>query len=376
MSKLLKLVKEYDAILCMECGTCVGSCPLSEKSAMNFRKTVARIILGLEKSISGRSEFWDCTTCSTCKIRCPRGVNTVDLIIEFRKNMIEYGRIPPMIRDALENVYKHGNPWGRSRMKRGDWTEDLPIIKVGEQAVKNILFTCCSSAYDSRAQEAARALAKILLGQQVEFGILAEKETCCGNEVYNMGEEGLFELLMEENIENLNKYTRETIITTSPHCYNAFKNRYEGLKPQVKHYTQVLAELVDNGKLKFDRRIELTVTYHDPCYLGKYNGIYEEPRKIIESIPGVKLVEMDRNRMNSLCCEGGGGRMWYDGPPGPRTSEKRITEALNTGATMLVTTCPFCLATLEDAAKVVGVEDKLKVVDLSELLTIALSNSS
>ncbi len=375
MSKLLRIVKECDAILCMECGTCVGSCPLSEKSAMNFRKTVARIVLGLEKSVSGRSEFWDCTTCSTCKVRCPRGVKTVDLIIEFRKNMIEYGRIPPMIRDALENVYKHGNPWGRSRMKRGEWAEGLPVRKAGEEPVRNILFTCCSSAYDSRAQESTRALAKILTDQQIEFGILAEKETCCGNEVYNMGEEGLFELLMEENVENLNKYAGETIITTSPHCYNTFKNRYHGLKKDVKHYTQLLTELIDQGKIRFDKRLELTVTYHDPCYLGRYNGILEEPRKIIESIPGVKLVEMDRNKMNSLCCEGGGGRMWYDGPPGPRTAERRVAEALNTGAELLITTCPFCLATLEDAVKVVGAEDKLKVTDLAELLCTALNLS-
>jgi Fe-S oxidoreductase len=295
------------------------------------------------------------------------------LIIGLRGHVLETGRIPPTIRDALENVYKHGNPWGRPKAKRAEWAEAQRIKRLGgEVKADNILFTCCASAYDSRGQQAATALAKTLERLGVDFGILGEAEACCGNEAYNMGEQGLFELLSEQNVNQLNRFEGATIITTSPHCYNAFKNRYKGLKLPAQHYTQLLASLVDQGRLKPSGRVEAVATYHDPCYLGRHNGIFDEPRKVIESIPGLKLVEMERARRRSLCCEGGGGRMWHEGPPGSRLSEQRILEALDAGASILVVTCPFCVSTLEDAVKTLGKEEELKVMDLAELLLQAL----
>ncbi|RLI17901.1 hypothetical protein DRO54_10840, partial [Candidatus Bathyarchaeota archaeon] len=188
--------------------------------------------------------------------------------------------------------------------------------------------------------------------------------------IYNLGEIGLFEFLVEENISLFEKYKFERIFTTSPHCFYAFNNRYN---PRVEalHYTQLFSELLDSGKLKFNRKIEGIATYHDPCYLGKRSKIYEEPRKILENIPGLKLVEMGRSRNTSLCCEGGGGRMWMD-IPGTRLAEIRVQEALETGANILVTACPFCLLNLEDAVKTTGNEDKLQVLDVAELVIRAL----
>jgi len=369
---LADFISKFDLRLCMQCGVCTGSCPLTIRSSLNMRRLINEFVMDGGKLTGEHPELWDCTTCLTCRSRCPRGVEILDLITGLRSSILEAGRVPPTLRDALENVYKHGNPWGKSRAKRVEWISGLKIKKL-EEGVKadNVLFTCCASAYDTRAQKATIALVQSLEKLNVNLGTLGEAETCCGNEVYNMGETGLFELLSEENADRLNKY-EVPVITTSPHCYNAFKNRYKGIKPAVQHYAQYLAKLVDEDKLKFNKRVEVIVTYHDPCYLGRHNNVYDEPRKVIESIPGVKLVEMDRNMRRSLCCEGGGGRMWYEGPPGTRLSELRILEALDVNANILITTCPFCLANFEDAVKTVGKEEQLKVMDLAELVIQAL----
>jgi Fe-S oxidoreductase len=222
-------------------------------------------------------------------------------------------------------------------------------------------------------QSVARALARTLAAAEVDFGTLGTDESCCGNEVRRMGEMGLFEMLVEENGELFRSIGASRIVTTSPHCFNTFKNEYGLDGIETLHYTQFVAELVEQGKLRLSNKIAKTITYHDPCFLGKQNHVFDEPRAILSAIPGVKLVEMDRNRERSLCCEGGGGRMWSEGTNlEERLAFQRVQEAADTGAEILAVACPFCLLTLEDAVKVQGLEERLQVMDIMELLDLAL----
>jgi len=374
----LEAFKKLDFNMCMQCGECTGSCPVFSKSKLNPRRlmleiayTISPLTMYPPLDIREKSEVWDCTTCRTCSYRCPRDVNPMDVLIGLRGLLVEEGRVPPTLGDALEGVYKYGNPWGLSRSKRSDWAQNLKVKYVTEgEKVELLYFVGCAASYDSRAQEVARALVKNLNTLGVDFSILGNKETCCGNEVYSLGEKGLFEELAQKNLGLFDQYGINSIITTSPHCFHAFKNRY-GRELPVKHYTQYFADLIDKGKLNFLGRVEKVVTYQDPCFLGKHNNIYDEPRKIIESVPGVKFLELRMSRTRSVCCEGGGGRMWYD-IPGERLAETRVREAIKLGAEILAVACPFCLLTFDDAIKTTGNEDRIKVVDIMELVAEAL----
>lgn len=373
MAGIEEALRGCKALACMQCGMCSGSCPILVKSRLNIRRVVGQLIMRRWLKPDG-DELWDCTTCYACGYRCPRGVRLPELIVSLRELLVEVGKVPSTLAGALESVYKYGNPWGRSRTKRGDWAQGLGVRTLSEvKRADVLLFTCCASAYDTRAQLAARALAEVLKASKEEFAILGEEEVCCGNEVYNLGELGLFEELMRQNVESLDRYEVGLVVTTSPHCYHAFRNRYRGVRVEVKHYTQFLCELLDEGVLKVGSKIEGGVTYHDPCYLGRYNGVYEEPRKLLEGLFRGGLVEMDRSHSRSLCCEGGGGRMWYGGPPGRRLGEDRVEEALLTGASTMAVACPFCLLNLEDAVKVAGAEERLMVADVAEIVLRCLS---
>jgi Fe-S oxidoreductase len=217
------------------------------------------------------------------------------------------------------------------------------------------------------------ALVKILQKAELDFGILGKKESCCGNEIRRMGEETLFKKLAKDNTALFKKVGIKRIITISPHCFNAFKNDYPDIGIQVQHYTQVIAELMEGGKLNPLKEVIALATYHDPCFLGKQNKVFDEPRKILSSIPGVKFAEMERSKQRSLCCEGGGGRMWAEGgTEGPRNGELRIREAIALGANLIATSCPFCLLTLEDAAKTSGLAEQIGVKDITELVVEAM----
>jgi Fe-S oxidoreductase len=217
----------------------------------------------------------------------------------------------------------------------------------------------------------AKSLVSCLQKARINFGVLGEEENCCGNEVYGIGEKGLFEFLAEENMKIFNKYAVKQVVTNCPHGFHVFKNRYNQTSFEPLHHTQLLAKLIDEKKLTFTKKLNKKVIYHDPCFLGKQNGIYEEPRRVIESIPGVTLLEFDRSKARSLCCEGGGGRMWID-IPGPRLAETRVKDAVAAGAEILAVACPFCLLTIEDAVKTTGNEGKIQIMDIAELLAFAL----
>lgn len=370
------LQERFELLGCIQCGRCTAGCPVSLRTRLNVRKVVYEGLTGSGPGdATGRPEAWSCTTCSNCTERCPKGVKPMELLIGLRSAAIERGKAQPTVRDALESTLKHGNPWGRIRDKRMDWAEGLsvPVAGAGEKAPL-LFYVGCTPAYDPRAQAVARALVAVFAAAGVRYTTLGTEESCCGSEIKRMGEDGLFELLVEGNREAFTSRGVETIVASSPHCMNTFKNEYGDLGIEVIHYAQLLAKLLESGSLKLGTSVDTTVTYHDPCFLGKHNGIYDEPRSVLEAIPGVTFVEMDRSRERALCCEGGGGRMWVEPPEerGERLADLRVKDAVALGADRIVTACPFCLKTLDDAVKTSGNEGKIEAVDLAELVAAAL----
>lgn len=366
-------VKDLGLLSCIQCGKCTGGCPMAIKTKLNPRRLIYYLLVaGNGFDLEGREELWDCTTCNTCYSRCPKQVNPMEMVIALRSAFVEKGRVHPNVKTALESTFRHGNPLTMPRDERGAWVGELKL-KSMEEGADYLFYVGCTPSYDPRIQGVARSISKLMQSADVDFGILGNDENCCASEVRRLGEAGLFEMMVEENQELFKSMQVGKLFTTSPHCYNAFKNDYPNTGMQVQHYTQVLAGKIMNRDLQFSKSFEKTITYHDPCYLGKHNGVFDEPRHILKSIPGVNLVEMDRSREKSLCCEGGGGRMWLEGTnPGTRLAQSRVQEALDTGAEVLATACPFCLLTLEEAVKHINAEDKIRVMDIAEIAIQAL----
>ncbi|WP_456469463.1 (Fe-S)-binding protein [Archaeoglobus sp.] len=339
---------------CMQCAVCSSSC--SMRYNMNVRKLIARYLGNKEKFWS--DELWNCTTCHVCQDRCPRGIPITDLIVEARSRTIESGRVPADVREMLESVQKFANPFGVGKAKKRSWHGNR--FKFADEGDFEYLYFAGCGVVDDRVAEVARKAAELLEAAGINFAILRE-EGCCGNDVKAVGEEGLFELLREENMAEFEKYGVEKIIVSSPHCYNAFKNDY-GL--EVYHVSEIFDRAIKDARLRFRNVLELRVTFHDSCYLGRYNGLYDSPREVLKAIPGIELVEMPRNRENALCCGAGGGNIVRDVEFRP--SLKRIDEASLTAADIMAVSCPFCLMMLEDAAKVKKAE--IQVMDVTELL--------
>jgi Fe-S oxidoreductase len=359
---------------CIQCGRCSGGCPVSIKSSLNPRKLVYCYLNDECKNLNADElGLWECTTCTTCTERCPKAVRPSDLVVEMRSKIIESGRMTTQIQGALESTFVQGNPWGRGREKRMDWAQglDLPVIAAGSKT-DVLLFTCCTNAYDPRCQPAAQALVKLLRAAGVDFGVIGEEETCCASEQRRIGEQGMFEELRDSNTRLIKERNPKRVVVTSPHSYNAFKNDYPGLDVPVVHYTELLAGLLEAGKLKPRRQLEEVVTYHDPCYLGKQNKVFEQPRQVLQALAGDRFVELDRSRETSLCCEGGGGRMWFESAGKGRLAETRVTDSVDLGATILATACPYCTLTLEDAVKTTDSEARLRIKDVAELLAESL----
>jgi len=323
--------------------------------------------------------MWYCTTCRACMEECPVYVNGIDIIRGIRTGVIEEGtQVPPGVIRALEAIYKYGNPWERAPAKRGEWTEGLRVkdLSQGEEAPL-LLYVGCTASYDARLQEVARSLCMLLQEAGVDFGILGAEEPCCGEPARRLGEDGLFEEVVTQNVELFSGLKIEGVVTLSPHAFHSFKNEYPPLGRRlnlplegwrIRHFSQLLVELIREGRIPLKRGVRRVVTYHDPCYLGRHNGVYEEPRDILRAIPGIELREMPRSKSRSLCCGGGGGRMWFEAEEEGKIAELRVKEAAETGAEVIATACPFCLAMLTDAVKTAGLEDKLQVKDISELV--------
>ena len=373
-----QFAREYDLFGCIQCGKCTGGCPMTLKTQLNIRRLIYQILVaGRSFDLSGIEVLWDCTTCNTCTARCPKDLNPMEIIIGMRSALVESGRVPSTVKVALQSVFNQGNPLTFARSDRAAWVGDQPVKRfadVGEEA-DFLYFVGCSPSYDPRIHPTTRTLVEVFDRAGLSFGILGNEEQCCGSEVRRMGEAGLFEMLTEDNLAQFEELGIHRLVTVSPHCYNVFKNDYpqNGWKLEVQHYTELVADLIENGKLTFSGRLDKVVTYHDPCYLGKHNGIFDPPRAILRSIPGLELVEMDRSRERSLCCEGGGGRMWLEGTNREeKLAGRRVQEAVETGAQILATACPFCVLTLEEAVKLAGLEERIQVKEIMELVAEVL----
>jgi Fe-S oxidoreductase len=316
--------------------------------------------------------IWACTTCRACQQVCPVAVEHVDKIIDLRRNLVmEQASIPETAEGALRSIEDRGHPWRGTTLSRTDWAEGLDIKTLAEDKDVDILFWVgCSYALEERSTKVAQALAKLLKLAGINFGILGAEESCCGEPARRLGNEYLFQIQAEKNIELLKSYGVKRIVTACPHGYNTIKNEYPqfGGEFEVIHHTELIAQLLKEGKLKVNKAQGESVTYHDPCYLGRYNDIYQPPRRIIKSIPDIRMVEMERNGKNSFCCGGGGGHMWLEEQTGRRINEMRTEQALETKAQIVVTACSFCLQMFDDGIKAKAAEEKLRVMDIAELV--------
>jgi len=358
---------------CIQCGKCTGGCPISLVSkAFNIRHILYDVLNTEGEDVARSKEFlWNCSACGTCMARCPKSVDPLEMILTLRSVLVEDGEVPIKVRDVLKSIDIRKNPWGIGKDMRTEWAEGLDVKHIKDADV--LYFVCCTAAYDKRMQKVPKALVKVLQKADINFGTLGIDEVCCGNEIKRLGDIWNAELLMEKNMENFRKYPIQQIVVTSPHCYNAFKNDYVDLDIDVFHYTQVVDQFIREEKIRFSKEFKKKVTFHDPCFLGRHNNIFDEPRTILKSIPGLDYVEFDRCRERSLCCEGGGGRMWIEAfDAEERTANIRVREALDLGVDVIATACPFCFLTLEDAVKTGGYENQLKVMDIMEIVDMVL----
>lgn len=320
--------------------------------------------------------LFSCVNCRNCVERCPMRFNTdiLDWITAARSDVIEQGLSPRRINEFLENIYRDGNPWGLPRESRGDWAKKTNEIKYYTNEKEYLLYVGCVGSFDQRGQRMTTTYTSLLNKANVSYGILGTDEECDGNEVSILGETGLFRELAKKNVEQFQNLGVRKIITLSPHAYNIMKNKYPGAsKFEILHYTQVLDEMIQKKKLD-SLNFNAKVTYHDPCFLGRYNEIYETPRRILHAIKGIDLIEMERNRENSFCCGGGSGNFVFDllGNSEESPSRTRVKEAHELEVEYLIVACPSCLMMFDDAIKAENLETELTVIDLSELVKKAL----
>ena len=374
-------------ISCEKCHFCNTVCPIVDTRVTQGPFGINRsIYYGLqwnEFSEELRDLVYSCTTCNKCVEMCKkvsRALPLVEIIEKTREFLLIEKMAGPMPEQVgvLKNMHVRGNPWGNPSHERTQWAEGLDIPFASSEKVVDVLyFVGCASSYGAQGQKIAKNFSKILKQAGINFGIL-ENETCSGHEARRMGETGLFAYLSETNMEMFKQAGVNHIVTSDPHSFYSFTNEYpdQGSNHKIQHHTQFLNDLIDDGRLKLTTTLNKTVTYHDPCYLGRHSEIFDEPRKLIQHIPGVTLVEMESAKADSDCCGMGGGRMWMEPPQGLLSSqaiaEKRIQQALATGAEVLVTACPFCNITLNDAVKSLEKEETIKVMDITELIAMAL----
>jgi succinate dehydrogenase/fumarate reductase iron-sulfur protein len=379
-------VKKYwDLSLCIKCSICYSACPAAIDEAFlspstyatNYRFVSDTRDEGRETRLKSIADnVWLCTSCNSCTMVCPKEVDSSSTIVDGRSLIVETGEIPKTVKDVLESVFKYHNPMGTHPNKRMDWANDMNIKTFPEVTEADILFFIgCAPAYDPRSQAIAKSMVSLFNRLGINFATLGNEERCSGDHVLRLGERGLFEMLAEHNISMFDKFDADKILTLCPHCFNTLKNDkpYSERELNIEHYTEFLAKAIKNRNFRFSKPLNKKVTYHDPCFLGKRNEIYEAPRQLLATIRGLELVEMERNRENSFCCGGGAGRTFTEeAAPEKRPSVERVKEALEVGAEVIATACPFCVTTLEDAVKVLDAEDKIVVKDIMELLDEAM----
>ena len=355
---------------CFQCGLCDVVCPWNRVRNFSMRKLVREATFGLTDIES--EEIWRCTTCGRCPQQCPRDVRQIDSGVALRRIATEYGVFPQSvkpIRTISGSLVGEGNPLSEDRAKRGDWARDLPVNTFTE-GMEILYFPGCYLSYDPRLKKVSRATAAILNKAGVDFGILGSQESCCGESIRKTGDEDVFKRLARENIKAFVDNGVKKILVSSPHCYHTFKNEYPEFMVhfEVVHITQYLLELLREGRLELKGEYPRAVTWHDPCYLGRHNGIYEEPREVLKQVAGLELREMPDSRSDSLCCGGGGGRIWMETLKGERFCDLRVDQAAQMGAEVLATACPYCITNFEDSRLTMGFAEKIEVKDITEII--------
>ncbi len=357
---------------CMQCGTCTGVCPWNEVASFSPRKILRDISLDRSTNVSVDDASWTCATCNSCVEHCPRGIGITELIKSVRGHVVTAGSLPGSYNGAVQSLKANGNPWAGKKDNRLDWAKAAALPAYAPEH-EYCLFNCCTTAYDTSAQKGSQkaglSLLTMLDHAGVSYGTLGTKESCCGDLADKIGVADVAADLTQKNTQMFLEAGVSKILTLSPHCLNSFKKNYEGLKNLATvHATELLDELIQQGAIAPVNRVDLKVTYHDPCYLGRHSGIYDAPRRILEAIPGVALVEMQNSRERSFCCGGGSGGPWKQKVAKESLGEIRVKEALGTGATVIATACPYCIRTLNEAIAKLGVGNRIKVRDIAELL--------
>ena len=389
-----------DGFACAVCGRCTDICPANvsgkvlspmhivEDLKAHLQETGPSLTSGEDlqdsKPLIGRSipeeALWDCLTCGACEQVCPVGVEHVDTIVDMRRNLVmEQGRMPETAMSALMSMEQRGHPWRGTAFSRTDWAAGLDVKTLAEHPDAEVLFWVgCTTALEKRSQSVARALASVLKRAGVDFAILGAEETCTGDPARRMGNEYLYQLLAKQSIQTLDRYNVKKIVTTCPHCFNAIKNEYPHLGGdyEVVHSTEFVAELIDSGKIRPLATVDATVAYHDSCYLGRLNGVYEPPRRIAEAIPGLRLVEMEQRRERGFCCGAGGGHMWMEESRGARVNHLRTDQFLETAADTVGVSCPFCLQMFTEGIEAKQLQSSKQARDILEILDESLGDDA
>ncbi|UCG82668.1 MAG: (Fe-S)-binding protein [Dehalococcoidia bacterium] len=359
--------------ICFQCGTCTATCPWNLVRTFSNRRMMYKVQLGVIDFAD--EDLWTCAACGACVKRCPRGVANIDVTRALRKVISEVGaaKVPDSLRLSVKNIATVGNPQGEAEEKRGEWAEALGV-KPFTPETEVIYFSCCVPAFDAKIRRIAQSTVEILNKAGIDFGIMGSKERCCGESVRKVGAEAIFLSLAQGNIETFSTSGVKKVVVSSPHCYHTFKNEYPefGAEFEVIHFVQLLDQLIEEGKLTFSGEVKKKVIYHDPCFLGRHNDIYDEPRRVLQAIPGVELLEFPDSRQNAICCGGGGGRIWMETPAGERFSELKLQQAIDAGAEVIAVACPYCMLMFDDSLLSMGKEGAIEIKDVSELVLAAI----
>ena len=389
-----------DAYACVQCGCCTEQCPanntgkhlspkqimvdlrhqleavgpiLKKPESMRTPEELERLEIPMAGGVTPAEDLWACTTCGACVEACPVFDEHVVKIVGMRRHLVlTQGEMPDEAQMFFKNVENAGNPWGLGLDKRQQFADAMGIKDLSRGDHAEVLYWMgCAATYDDRARKVAEATVQLMKQAGVDVGVLGARETCNGEAARRMGNEYLFQTMAQQNVETLNDVGVKTIVTTCPHCFNTLKNEYPffGGEYEVIHHSEFLSKLVADGQLKpLNGGEAVTVTYHDSCYLGRYNNIFDQPRDVLKAVPGVELREMNRSREQSFCCGAGGGRMWMEEKVGTKINQARTEQALETGAETIATACPFCLTMMRDGVQSLGEEERVKVKDFSEIL--------